>query len=222
MTLKSVLFLTQKYIDGDRLTEYPKEISDFLKNNDIGSYLVCFGEDEKVEDRDGLEVHEFSFKLHGDTYFSWSMLIQTEFLRKIREIVEENDVSIIHANDWLTVPAGMVASKLFGIPLIITYHSIEEERGMDKPHSGHISELERQGIEESSYVIVHNEETRNVMEVYDLPREKVKLIQGGNWKEKLYKIYTQVDNVSSERNQLKEKPVDQNENFNAYMGVPSA
>lgn len=221
MNLDSVLFLIQKYGEGDVLTEYSQKIASYLSERNVRTDLICFGGEERTEERGNLTVHEFSFKLHGDNYFSWSMLIQTEFLRKVREVLEERQKSIIHANDWLTVPAGMVASKLFEVPLVITYHSIEEEQGMHNPHSGHISEIERQGIEEASYIIVHKNETRRALNVYDLPEGKVKLFEGDDWEEKVSKIYQEVARVSATRENLQKK-VDKNESFDAYVGVPSA
>lgn len=219
--LNSVLLLIQKYREEDILTSYSHEIASFLSQRGVEAHLVCFGEEEKSETKGDLKVHEFPFKLHGDNYFSWSMLIQTEFVRVIRELLDERKISLLHANDWLTLPASFLASKLFEVPLVVTYHSVEEERGMNKPHSGQISELERQGIQEASYLIVHTESTRGALKTFNLPEGKVKLLKEEDWKEELFKIYEQVVNVSSASERLRAAG-EKNENFDAYMGVPSS
>jgi hypothetical protein len=119
------------------------------------------------------------------------------------------------------VPAALIAKNRFQLPFIVTYHSIEEERGMGQKHSQQISNLEWQGTKESSYVIVHEEKTREAMEVFDLPDEKVKFFSTDSegWKDKIFDIYQQVENLSPKK---PEDIEDKNENFNAYMGVSSA
>ncbi|MFP4115779.1 MAG: glycosyltransferase family 4 protein [Candidatus Aenigmatarchaeota archaeon] len=223
MSLNSVLFLTQKYEKGAVDLEYCREMSSHLSEKEIDSHMVCFGGNEKDWEENELNVHEFSFKLDGDNYFSWAMLIQTEFLRKIKELVRIEDVSLLHANEWATVPAGLVASKLYDIPLIITYHSIEEERGMNMPHSGHISELERQGLEKASYILVHSETTREALDVYDMPEGKVKLIKRENgWREKIWEIYKHLAKVHRNNKKMRATEGAKNENFDAYVGVSSS
>lgn len=219
MKLESVILLVQKYQPDDEVTEYCQKIADRLEKEKIKTHLICFGEEEKKDKQGNLIIHQVPFQLDGDNYFSWSMLVQTEFVRKVKEIKEEENITLIHANDWQTVPASLIASKVFELPLVITYHSIEEERGMDKPHSQHISELEWQGIDESSYIIVHNQETEESLEVYELPEGKIKTLKGDNWKDELYKIYKNIHNVSKSEKELKAKGSQENETFNAYMGV---
>ncbi len=216
----SVLMIIQKYNDGEKLSEYSKSLASFLKERNIETHLVCFGEQEREGVFDGMNLHEFSFKLHGDNYFSWSMLIQTRFMEKIDEIIEKKDVKLIHANDWTAVPASLTASKLHDIPFVITYHSVEEERGMDKPHSHQISDLEWEGVEEASFIIVHKEKTKEAMEVYDLPENKVKLLADEDWEEDVFQLYKNILDVNENLEKMEKEAVE-NENFNAYMGVSS-
>lgn len=221
MELNSVMFLTQKYSEGEHHTEYCKEIASKISEEGGETHLVCFGEGERDRKAGDINLHEFSFQLHGDNYFSWSMLIQTEFMRKIRQVLRKNKVQVVHANDWFTVPAALTAKKLFGLPFLITYHSVENERGMDKPHSHQISDLEWQGIEGASYVVVHDEKTADAMETFEMPRDKLKLLDGHGWKQELVDLYEQTGNVSKEMENLKSEGEGRNENFNAYMGVSS-
>lgn len=216
----SVLLIIQKYNDGEKLTEYCKRIASHLKERDVETHVVCFGEQEREGQKGDINLHEFSFKMHGDNYFSWSMLIQTRFMEKIDEIIEEENVQLIHANDWTAVPASLTASKLHDLPFVITYHSVEEERGMDNPHSHQISDLEWEGIEEASFIIVHKDKTKEAMEVYDLPENKVKLLAGENWEEDVFKLYKNIVDVNENLENMEKEAVD-NENFNAYVGVPS-
>lgn len=209
--------LIQKYEEGDLVTDYCRKIASFLGERDIKTHLVCFGDRENDEEKEHLTLHEFPYKLHGDNYFSWSMLIQSEFLRKIREVVDGEDIDLFHANDWLTVPAVLSASNLFEKPFLVTFHSTEEERGMEKPNSGQISHLEYEGADGSAYTIVHNETTREALKVFDLPKDKVKFLDGNNWKDNLFELYKQVEKVSDFNSSEAEK----NENFDAYVGVPS-
>ncbi len=216
----SVLLIIQKYNDGEKLTEYCKRIASFLDKKDVDVHLVCFGEHEREERIENINLHEFSFKMHGDNYFSWSMLLQTRFMEKIEDIIEKENVRLIHANDWTAVPASLTASKLHDLPFILTYHSVENERGMHNPHSHQISDLEWEGVEEASYVIVHKQKTADAMEVYDLPENKVKLLADENWEEDIFEIYKKVLKVNENLENMEKEALD-NENFNAYMGVPT-
>jgi len=215
MSLESVLLLIQKYKEDDVVTKYSHNIASYLSNKGIRTHLVCYGEEGREKKLKDLWLHEVPFKLHGDNFFSWSMLIQTEFVRKVKEILDKNNISLIHANDWSTVSSGILSSKLFETPLIVTYHSLEEERGKDKPHSEHISELEWEGAYESSYVIIHKKETAEAIKVFDLPEGKVKLLNGDEWRKNLFEIYSQVVNVLSGKEGVNKN----DENFNAYLGV---
>ncbi len=220
MDVNSVLMLTQKYNEGEKLTEYCQRLASYLKNKDIETHLVCFGEEDRDESIGNLNLHEFSFKMHGDNYFSWSMLLQARFMEKIEEIIKKEDIEIIHANDWPTLPASLTASKLHDIPFVVTYHSIEEERGMDNPHSHQISDLEWEGIEEASFIVVHRDKTAEAMEVYDLPEKKVKLLAGEDWEKDVLDLYTRSVEVKTNLKNM-ENGAKENENFDAYVGVSS-
>lgn len=221
MTVDSVLMLTQKYEEGEKISEYCQRLASYLKENNVETHLVCFGEKDRDEKVGNLNLHKFSFKMHGDNYFSWSMLLQSRFMEKIDEIVEEEDINVIHANNWPTLPASLTASKLHEIPFIVTYHSIEEERGMDNPHSHQISDLEWEGIEEASFIVAHKDKTREAMQVYDLPENKVKLLGDEDWEEDVLELYGRAVEVNSNLDNMEKEAEDNNGNFNAYMGVSS-
>lgn len=215
--MSSVLLLTQKYNEDDPLTAYCHKIANHLADKGMETHLVCFGEDRDTK-INNLHLHEVGFKLHGDNYFSWSMLVQSAFTRKIRELSENNDVSVIHANDWFTIPASLISTKILRKPLLVTYHSIENERGMHNPHSGQISEIEWEGASAASYVIVHEQSTLDALEPFDLPEKKIKFLNDDDWLDKIHNIYKQMQNI----NNNEKESSDNDENFNAYMGVPSS
>ncbi len=221
MNVDSILMLTQRYNEGEKVSEYCQRLASCLEEHDIETHLICFGNEDRDEKVGSLNLHEFSFKMHGDNYFSWSMLLQSRFMEKIDHIVEEEDVQVIHANNWPTLPASLTASKLHEIPFVVTYHSVEEERGMNNPHSHQISDLEWEGIDEASFIVVHKEKTRDAMEVYDLPENKVKLFADENWEKSVLELYRRAVEVNTNLENMEKEAEDNHGNFNAYVGIPS-
>ncbi|MFP4232777.1 MAG: glycosyltransferase family 4 protein [Candidatus Aenigmatarchaeota archaeon] len=221
MSVDSVLMLTQKYNEGEKISEYCQRLASHLKEKDVETHLVCFGDEDVDEKVGSINLHKFSFKMHGDNYFSWSMLLQSRFMEKIDEIVEKKGIDVIHANNWPTLPASLTASKLHELPFVVTYHSIEEERGMDNPHSHQISNLEWEGIEEASFIVVHSERTKEAMEVYELPENKVKLLTNEDWENDVEELYRRAVRVNTNLENMEKEAEDNNGNFDAYVGVSS-
>jgi glycosyltransferase involved in cell wall biosynthesis len=63
------------------------------------------------------------------------------------------DADILHAHDWITIPAGLEIAKRTGIPLVLTIHSTEYDRSADFYPQDWILNLERQGVRDADAVI---------------------------------------------------------------------
>ena len=83
---------------------------------------------------------------------------------------------VIHAHDWMTYPAGMLAKQLTGKPLVVHIHALESDR------SGHnvnqaIADLERAGMEAADKVIAVSHYTKElVMRDYGIPDSKIVVV----------------------------------------------
>jgi glycogen synthase len=94
------------------------------------------------------------------------------------------DASVVHCHTWYTAMAGFLAKKLWGMPLVLTIHSLEPLRPWKVEQLGrgyHLSSwMEKTGIEDADAVIAVSQETRNdVLRHFGVAPEKVRVIHNG-------------------------------------------
>ncbi len=94
-------------------------------------------------------------------------------------IAEEEEFDVIHAHDWMTYQAGMVAREISGKPLVVHIHATEFDRTAGNPTSA-IAEREYEGLNEADLIIANSEWTRsNVVEAYRISEEKIDVVHWG-------------------------------------------
>ncbi len=95
------------------------------------------------------------------------------------------DAGVVHCHTWYTDMAGFLAKKLWGVPLVLTIHSLEPLRPWKVEQLGnayHLSSwMERTAIEDADAVIAVSQETRNdVLRCFPVvDPEKVHVIHNG-------------------------------------------
>ncbi|MDR2383617.1 MAG: glycosyltransferase family 4 protein [Prevotellaceae bacterium] len=88
-------------------------------------------------------------------------------------IARENEFDIIHAHDWLTYLAGIVAKRISGKPLVIHVHATEFDRSGESVNQA-VYDLEKLGMEEADAIMAVSNLTRNiVISKYNIPESKV-------------------------------------------------
>lgn len=88
-------------------------------------------------------------------------------------IAAQQEFDVIHAHDWLTYTAGIVAKKVSGKPLVIHVHATEFDRSGENVNQ-QVFDIERRGMEEADRVITVSNLTRNiVINRYGIDPEKV-------------------------------------------------
>jgi glycosyltransferase involved in cell wall biosynthesis len=96
-----------------------------------------------------------------------------------RQIAVENPVDIVHAHDWLAYPAGIVAARVSGVPLIIHVHATEFDRNGGEIDS-RVYAIEREGMEAADRIIAVSNLTRHtIIEKYGIDPKKVVTIYNG-------------------------------------------
>ncbi|MBN2439059.1 MAG: glycogen/starch synthase, partial [Deltaproteobacteria bacterium] len=79
---------------------------------------------------------------------------------------------VIHAHDWMTVPAALLARRISGRPLILHIHSLEYDRSGENVNE-EIRAIEREGVEKADRIIAVSHRTkRMITERYAVPPEK--------------------------------------------------
>jgi len=90
------------------------------------------------------------------------------------ELAKSQDFDIIHAHDWLTFKAGIMAKKVSGKPLVVHVHATEFDRSGEKNLNEYVYNLEREGMMAADAVCAVSDLTRNiVIEKYGIPANKV-------------------------------------------------
>jgi glycogen synthase len=95
------------------------------------------------------------------------------------------DASVVHCHTWYVQFAGFLAKKLWGIPFVLTTHSLEPLRPWKVEQLGnayHLSAwIERNGILDADAVVAVSQETRNdVLRLFPgVDPDKVKVIHNG-------------------------------------------
>lgn len=105
--------------------------------------------------------------------------IQAEYCNFIREYLADpkNKPDAIHAHDWLTMEAGMLAKELTGAPLITHIHATEFDRSGGTSGNQKIHNIEYAGICASDKVFAVSKNTRNIIiEKYQIQPEKVEVV----------------------------------------------
>ncbi len=94
------------------------------------------------------------------------------------------DADLVHCHTWYTDMAGLLAAKLWGVPYVLTIHSLEPLRPWKVEQLGngyHLSAwMEKTAIEAADAVIAVSKETRaDVLRLFDVAPEKVHVIHNG-------------------------------------------
>ena len=128
---------------------------------------------------------------------------------------DKTDADVVHCHTWYAQFAGIVAKLVYGIPLVITTHSLEPLRPWKREQLGRgydaSSWVEKTAIEMADAVIAVSEETKvDVLKHFDVDEKKVSVIYNGiDLKE-----YTPTDDKST----LIEYGVDPNKPYVLFVG----
>ncbi len=93
-------------------------------------------------------------------------------------------VDVVHTHTWYTSLAGFLAKKLYGMPFVLTTHSLEPMRAWkaEQLGSGYAmsSWIERTGVMDADAIIaVSNGTKADILRVYPVPPERVHVIYNG-------------------------------------------
>ena len=103
--------------------------------------------------------------------------VQKTYCDFIEEYLKKHHPDLVHAHDWLTYEAGIIAKKEHQTPLIAHVHATEFDRaGM---HTGNplIHEIEHEGLMLADRIIAVSEATKRIVhEKYDIPLKKIDVV----------------------------------------------
>jgi glycosyltransferase involved in cell wall biosynthesis len=113
----------------------------------------------------------FSAKAYNDVYAEMSAYTSAAV-----EIAKDQKFDIIHANDWITAPAGIKIKELSGKPLLLTMHSTENDRTIGHPWD-FIFDWEKKAVNSADKVItVSNRLKDELTSIYGADPSRIEVI----------------------------------------------
>lgn len=104
--------------------------------------------------------------------------------RDVGMLTEPIDADVVHVHTWYTHLAGVLTRLAYGIPLVLTVHSLEPLRPWKREQLGGgydvSSWIERTAIESAAAVVAVSQGTRaDVLRLFAVPEERVHVIHNG-------------------------------------------
>ena len=120
----------------------------------------------------------YRYMLEDGGYIDFDMNDQqTAYAKLVGKLAEKLEYDIIHAHDWLTFRAALLARQKRNVPLILHVHSIERDRAGGQPGNPWVREVEATAMLLADHVIAVSERTRQMIcEEYGIPTDKVEVI----------------------------------------------
>lgn len=126
----------------------------------------------------GIDISSTNFDFSGH-YGKDLMKEVAQYALVASQIAEKNQFDIIHAHDWLTYPAGIIAKQISGKPLIIHVHATEFDRSGDNVNHS-VFEIEQKGMQEADAIIAVSHYTKQIlMDKYGINGNKIKVVHNG-------------------------------------------
>jgi alpha-maltose-1-phosphate synthase len=106
------------------------------------------------------------------------------FHRSLAMAKDMLDADVVHCHTWYTDMGGLLAGKLWGVPYVLSIHSLEPLRPWKVEQLGnayHLSSwMERTAIEQADAVIAVSKETRDdVLRLFEVDPARVHVIHNG-------------------------------------------
>ena len=103
--------------------------------------------------------------------------IQKTYCDFVEKYLMEFKPDIVHAHDWLTFEAGVLAKKNFGIPLIAHVHATEFDRAGGNGGNPLVHEIEYEGLLLADTILAVSEATKHIIhEKYAIPLKKIDVV----------------------------------------------
>jgi len=106
-----------------------------------------------------------------------------------RGIATDLAFDVIHAHDWMTIPAALEAKRISGKPLVLHIHSLEYDRSGEEVNEA-IRRIEQEGLERADRIIAVSHRTgRMITERYGIPSGKISVVHNAVSQSEAGRIY---------------------------------
>lgn len=103
--------------------------------------------------------------------------VQRRYNCFVKEFVKQYPPDAIHAHDWLTMEAGIIAKQQCNAPLIVHVHATEFDRSGENEGNPLVHEIEQQGLLMADRIIAVSHITKDIIvKNYHIPPEKIEVV----------------------------------------------
>ncbi len=111
------------------------------------------------------------------------------YSQAVAVIAEQERFDVIHAHDWMTYPAGMLAARLTGKPLVAHIHATEADRS-GKDMDSRVAHIEWAGLTAADRVVAVSHYTKALIgRVYQVPEERIDVVHNAVSRTEARRIY---------------------------------
>lgn len=94
----------------------------------------------------------------------------------VAQLAAGGEFDLVHAHDWMTFPAGELAARALGAPLVVHVHASEYDRSGEHPDE-RIRRLEQQGVDAAERVVCVSHYTAQVLRTrYGVDDSKLRVV----------------------------------------------
>lgn len=141
-----------------------------LKCTAINSLLMAY--DTATSYEDSYRKNPFAAKYGKNLYEEVEL-----YSRKAYYLIKSEKFDIIHAHDWLTIPAALLAKKMTGKPLVVHIHATEFDRSGDNGANSLVYNIEKEGMEKADTIIAVSNFTKNkIIKYYGIDPKKIRVV----------------------------------------------
>ncbi|MGZ8475566.1 MAG: glycogen synthase [Candidatus Limnocylindria bacterium] len=106
------------------------------------------------------------------------------FSRNLAMVADPINADVVHCHTWYTHLAGVLAQRSYGVPLVVTVHSLEPMRPWKREQlgGGYVASswVERTALESADAIVAVSRGTRDdVLDLFDVPADRVHVIHNG-------------------------------------------
>ncbi len=127
--------------------------------------------EEPVPDQITTRLLDFSGAYGGDL-----MGEVARYALAVEALSRREAFDVIHAHDWMAVPAGVAAKRASGKKLVLHVHACEHDRSGDRPDT-RVQGIEQLGLDEADIVVCVSHYTANVLKrFYRVDEAKLRVV----------------------------------------------
>ncbi len=106
--------------------------------------------------------------------------IQKRYCEFVERYLMEFKPDLVHAHDWLTYEAGVLAKKHFGVPLVVHVHATEYDRSGLTGGNPLIHAIEYEGLLLADKIVAVSQATKDlIVRKYEIPADKIEVGYNG-------------------------------------------